>query len=156
VTQTMSVPSTRPHSGRWVTGLTLLTAGAAATVVVAALPFIASFRAVLAAHVAAGYPAYSPEAIDAAVAAYTGILVTVGAIGLVGWIASAWAAYRDSRIARPLMAVLLALGLVVAVTGLTMRDTSGDVGLAPMFGWMLLGLCAVGAAALAAWRREKA
>ncbi|TYB69182.1 hypothetical protein FXF51_08040 [Nonomuraea sp. PA05] len=131
--------------------LVIMYIGAALTAVAAVFPFLD--QAVLADHLRAGYPSYEPGAIDAAVTAYLVILAVVGALGLVGWLGTIWAARAGKGWSRRLGAGLLAVALCVAVAGLTVRDVSGDVGLAPLLGWLLVLPCVPGAAAVALWRR---
>ncbi len=128
-------------------------AGAGLTVVAALFPFVD--RTVLADHIRAGYPAYAPGEIDAAVTAYLVILAAVGALGLLGWAGTIWAAGAGKRWTLSLAVGLLVSGLCVAVAALTVRDTSGDVGLAPLLGWLLVLPCVPGLAAVASWRRTE-
>ncbi|MGR6915576.1 hypothetical protein ACU635_15135 [[Actinomadura] parvosata] len=125
--------------------------GAALTALAALFPFLD--RAVLIDHLEASYPAYTPAAIGAAVSAYLVILATVGVLGLAGWLAAIMAARAGRRWAPWLAAGLLVIALGVAVAGLTVRDVSGDVGLAPPLGWLLALPCVPGAVAVALWRR---
>ncbi|NJP97650.1 hypothetical protein HCN51_50910 [Nonomuraea sp. FMUSA5-5] len=125
--------------------------GAALTVLAALFPFLD--RAVLTDHLEASYPAYTPAAIGDAVSAYLAILATVGVLGLAGWLATIMAARAGKRWAPWLAAGLLVIALCVAVAGLTIRDVSGDVGLAPLLGWLLVLPCVPGAVAVVLWRR---
>lgn len=134
--------------------LTLIYAGTALTVITTLVPLVD--RAVLADHVQAGYPRYGAAEIDDAVTAYVVILSVVGALGLLGWLGTVWAV-RAGRDWGRWMATAVAAGAVcVAVAALTVRDTSGDLGLAPLVGWLLVLPCAPGlAAVLLLWRRAR-
>src|SRR5690606_24078631 len=83
------------------------------------------------------------------------ILLVVGLLGVGGWLVTLWGARRRARWTTWVAVALLLGALVVAVTGLTLQDTSGDVGLAPLQGWLQLAPCVVGALAVASlWRRR--
>ncbi|WP_206184984.1 hypothetical protein [Thermoactinospora rubra] len=144
----MTTLKTRPRNR---TALATMYAGAGLTVIVTLVPFID--RAVLADHIKASYPAYDSGAIDAAVAAYLAILSTVGALGLLGWLGAAWAARAGKKWAYGLATGLLAVAVCITIAALTVRDTSGDVGLAPLLGWLQVLPCVAGLAAVALWRR---
>lgn len=131
--------------------LVMMYAGVGLTVVAGVVPFIG--RGVLADHVRAGYPAYQPGAIDAAVTAYLAILSIVGVLGLAGWLGSIWAARAGKGWALLPAAGLFAAAVGVAIAALTIRDTSGDIGLAPLMGWLLVLPCVPGLAAIMLWRR---
>ncbi|TMR32987.1 hypothetical protein ETD85_21165 [Nonomuraea zeae] len=105
-------------------------------------------QGILADHIKAGYPAYEPGAISAAVTAYLVILSAVGGLGILGWLSVAWAARVGKRWAHPLAIGLLAAAVCFAIAALTVRDTSGDVGLAPLLGWLQVLPCAAGLAAI--------
>ncbi|GAA1106707.1 hypothetical protein ACFQXA_22145 [Nocardiopsis composta] len=108
----------------------------------------------LAAQVEAGYPSYTPEEVGTAAGAYVAILAAIGVLGIAGWVVTILLARAGKRAAVWLGVVLCAVGVLVALTGLATPDTSGTIGLAPVFGWLLLAPCAIGAFALAAmWRR---
>ncbi|MDF2712790.1 MAG: hypothetical protein K0R62_8442 [Nonomuraea muscovyensis] len=114
------------------TPLAMMYIGAGLTAIVGLFPFIdQSTTTVLADHIKASYPAYEPGAIDAAVAAYLAILSTVGVLGLLGWLGTIWAVRAGMRWAPWLATGLLAIAICIAIAGLTVQDTSGDVGLAP-------------------------
>lgn len=132
--------------------------GLAATVVVTVAPFVDRVTTqVLAGHVRAGYPAAGPGEVDAAVDAYLVILTTVGVIGAVGWLVCARAVRADRPWVRWVAPGLVVAGLCFAAAVLTVRDTSGEVGLAPLLGWMTVLPCVAGAVAVAAlWRGSSA
>ncbi|WP_197093786.1 hypothetical protein [Nonomuraea sp. SBT364] len=140
---------TTPHR----TALLMLYAGAGLTALVTLVPFAG--RAILADHIRAGYPAYDPGAIDAAVTAYLVILCAAGGLGLLGWLGTAWALRAGRRRVRLPATALLAAGVCFAAAALTVRDTSGDVGLAPLLGWLQVLPCVAGLAAVALWRRAR-
>lgn len=129
--------------------------GLALTVLAAAYPVVdRATTGLLADHVRAGYPAYGTTEVDAAVTAYVVILAVVGALGVVGWLLTLRAARTDARWGRWLAAGLLVAGAGVALAGLTVVDTSGDVGLAPALAWLLVLPCLPGLAVVALlWRR---
>ncbi|MBB6347657.1 hypothetical protein FHU36_004202 [Nonomuraea muscovyensis] len=136
------------------TPLAMMYIGAGLTAIVGLFPFIdQSTTTVLADHIKASYPAYEPGAIDAAVAAYLAILSTVGVLGLLGWLGTIWAVRAGMRGAPWLATGLLAIAICIAIAGLTVQDTSGDVGLAPLLGWLQVLPCIPGLAAVALWRR---
>ncbi|GGM23383.1 hypothetical protein ACFQBY_18460 [Promicromonospora citrea] len=138
------------------TAVPVLWAGLAATLLVTAYAWVDSATSqVLAGHVAASYPAYGAAEVDAAVAAYLAILTILGVLGTATWAVVARAA-RSGRAWAPLAGtVALVLAVGTALVGLTTRDTSGDVGLAPALGWAQLLPCAVGLVAVALlWRRR--
>ncbi|PRX58917.1 hypothetical protein B0I32_12121 [Nonomuraea fuscirosea] len=133
--------------------LATLYAGAALTVLATLFVFVD--RAGLADHIRAGYPAYQPAEIDGAVMAYTLILAVIGALGLLGWLGSAWLVRLGKGSARWVASGLLLIAACVALTGLTVQDTSGDVGLAPLLGWLQVLPCLAGLAAVVLlWRRR--
>ncbi|MEU8248888.1 hypothetical protein [Nonomuraea sp. NPDC048916] len=110
---------------------------------------------VLADHIRAGYPAYSQERIDSAVTAYLVILTVVGVLGVVSWVWTTWAVRSGKRWARWAATAMFALGTSVALTGLFVKDTSGDTGLAPLLGWIGMAPCLAGLVAVAMlWRRS--
>jgi len=130
--------------------------GFALTVVATVVPFVdAATTRELADHVRAGYPAYTAREVDAAVAAYLAILATVGALGIVGWLVTIRGAHRGRRWTAAVATGLLVVGAGLALTGLTVTDTSGDVGLAPAVAWFQVLPCLPGVAAVVMlWRRR--
>ncbi|RJL36206.1 hypothetical protein D5H75_02150 [Bailinhaonella thermotolerans] len=84
------------------------------------------------------------------------LLSAIGALGVISWLCTAWAVRRGKRWARPAATVLLALGVVVGLTGLLTQDTSGDTGLPPALGWIGMAPCLAGLLAVALlWRRPR-
>jgi len=135
-----------------------LYAGLVLTVAVTVYPFVdRATTHVLADHVRAGYPAATAGEVDAAVGTYLVILTVLGALGVAGWVASVRAVRAGRPWARWTALGLLAAGLVAALAGLGVRDTSGDVGLAPLLAWVGLLPCVAGAVAVGAlWRASSA
>lgn len=143
---------------RNVPALTGIGIGLVLTSTVAVLPALggAPFDA-LVAHVQAGYPAYSLQDAENAAGLYVAILASVGAVGALAWLGTLWAVLARQGWARWLALGLLAASLLLALVGLTTLDTSGDVGLAPVIGWLQLVPCLAGAAVVfALWRRSAA
>ncbi len=98
----------------------------------------------LAAHIRDGYPTDSDRRIDSAVTAYLVILTVVGFLGVLGWLTVICAVRADRRWAPWAAGVLFVLGLAAALCGLLVKDTSGEVGLAPLLGWVELAQCLPG------------
>jgi hypothetical protein len=133
--------------------LRALWAGSAVTALITVLALVDPLSThLLGTHVAAGYPTYTDAEIDRAVAIYVTILVIVGILGTAGWVTTIRLARAGRRSAVWTGAALCTAGALIAVTGLTVTDTSGMVGLAPTFGWLLLAPCAIGVAALVLMR----
>lgn len=135
----------------------LLWVGLFVTAVVAACALIdPSTTRFLAHQVEAGYPSYPSDRVDAAVRTYVVILVTIGVLGLVGWVATLLLVRTGRRrIAAWIGAFLCAAGILIALIGLVTPDTSGAIGLAPVFGWSLLAPCVLGAIAVVAMFRRR-
>ncbi len=131
--------------------------GMGLTILATVIPFIDRATAtVLADHIASGYPSYDSSEIDNAVTAWLAILSVVGIFGLVGWGSTHLALRKGKRSAPWLATGMLVIGIFVAISFLTVRDTSGDVGLAPMLGWLQLLPCLPGVAAVVVLWRETA
>jgi hypothetical protein len=108
---------------------------------------------VLADHIRDGYPGYTQARVDSAATTWLVILTVVGALGLVCWLWTIWAVSAGKRWARWATSAMFVVGTSVALTALLVRDTSGDVGLAPLLGWIGMAPCLAGAAAvLTVWR----
>lgn len=150
----MTTTKQRSRSGG---ALAAMYVGMGLTVIAALFPYVdRATTTVLADHLRAGYPAYGPDTIDAGVTAYLMILSIVGALGLLGWLGTVWAVRAGKRWASWLAAVLLAVAACFAIAALTIQDTSGDVGLAPLLGWLQVLPCVAGLAAVTLlWRRAK-
>ncbi|HEY6498562.1 MAG TPA: hypothetical protein VIZ20_04000 [Streptosporangiaceae bacterium] len=110
---------------------------------------------VLAGHIRDGYPAYTQARIDSAVTSYLIYLSVAGALGIACWLAMIWAVKAGKRWVRAAATGMFALGTSVALTGLLIRDTSGDTGLPPLLGWAGVLPCLAGLVAVALlWRRS--
>ncbi|TDC97556.1 hypothetical protein E1292_36930 [Nonomuraea deserti] len=145
----MTVSARKPNKQA---ALALMYGGAGLTVLATLFAFID--RAGLAGHIRAGYPAYGPGEVDAAVTAYTVILSVVGVLGLLGWLGTVWAARAGKGWARWLASGMFAIAVCVAVAAVTTQDINGEVGLAPLLGWLQVLPCVPGlAAVLLLWRR---
>jgi hypothetical protein len=129
--------------------------GLALTVAATVIPYIDRATAnVLADHIRAGYPTYTQARVESAVTAWLVILTVVGALGIVCWIGTAWAVTAGKRWARGVATAVFVLAAGIALTGLLIKDTSGEPGLPPLLGWLgvlpsLAGLVAVAEL----WRR---
>ncbi|WP_154794787.1 hypothetical protein [Occultella kanbiaonis] len=111
---------------------------------------------VLADHLRATYPAFDDQDVQAGVAAYVTILLGVTGLGVVGWVATIWAARSGKRWTVWPAATLLVAAVGVATVGLTTLDTSGEVGLAPLMGWLLVLPCLPGLVAVVMlWTRRR-
>jgi hypothetical protein len=135
--------------------LAMMYVGTAFTVIAALSPFIdQATTTVLADHVREGYPAYGPGEINAAVTAWTVLLSVVGVLGLLGWLGTVWAVRTGKGWARWLATGMFAIAVCIAIAAATVKDTSGEVGLAPLLGWLQVLPCVPGlAAAVLLWRR---
>lgn len=129
--------------------------GLALTLVATVIPHVdrATGNNLLARHLRAGYPSYTQAHIDNGVMTYLIYLSVVGALGVIGWLSVIWAVRAGRRWARLGATLLFTVGFAIALTDLTIRDTSGDTGLPPLFGWagMLPSLAGVVAVAVL-WR----
>ncbi|SNT54043.1 hypothetical protein SAMN05443665_104127 [Actinomadura meyerae] len=137
--------------------ITVMWGGLALTIVATVYPLVdLGTTHVLADHVRATYPAYDSGEVDAAVTAYLAILSVVGVLGVLGWLGTMWAV-RGRRAWAPWAAsgVWLAAACL-ALTGLTVKDTSGEVGLAPPLAWLQVLPCVPGLVAVVLlWRRSR-
>lgn len=134
--------------------LAALGAGLVLTVLAAVIPLAAGH--LLADHVRAGYPTYTPAQIGSAVTAYRVVLSVLGGLGVLTWLATILAVRAGKRWARPTAIAGLVLGVSVGLTGLLVRDTSGDTGLPPVLGWAGLAPCVAGVLAVAwLWPRPR-
>lgn len=103
---------------------------------------------VLADHIRHGYPMYNPDRVESAVTAWLALLTASGVLGIAGWTGTIWAAKGRTAWAPPTATVMFVAGSGSALTALLTKDTSGEVGLAPLLGWigmlpLLPGLVAV-------------
>lgn len=111
---------------------------------------------VLADHIRATYPAYDAGEVDAAVTAYLAILSTVGVLGILGWLGTMWAVRGRKGWARWAASGVWLAAVCFALAALTVKDTSGDVGLAPPLAWLQVLPCVLGLVAVALlWRTRR-
>ena len=74
---------------------------------------------------------------------------------MLGWIWAIWMVKAGKEWARWAATAMLAAGTSAALTGLLVKDTSGDTGPAPLPEWIETLPCLAGAAAVATlWRRS--
>jgi len=84
------------------------------------------------------------------------ILAVIGGLGVVGWFGTMGVARVSRRAAGALASVLLVIAIGLALTGLTVTDTSGDVGLSPLLASLQLLPCVAGLAAVVLfWRKGR-
>lgn len=128
--------------------------GAILTIATTALVHIDHATAnVLASHIQAGYPSYDRGSIATAAITYIGYLTALGAVGLIGWATTIWAAGRQKRWARWSALAFFIAAVSTALFNLLIRDTSGATGLPPLLGWAGILPCIAGLAATALmWR----
>ena len=131
-------------------------AGLGLTVVAMLIAYVDHATAnVLAGHIQAGYPGYSRARIDDAVTIYLIYLSVVGVLGIISWLGTIRAIRAGKRWARWVATAIFVVATLIALTGLLIKDTSGDTGLPPLLGGVgmlpcLAGLLAVGLL----WRRS--
>jgi hypothetical protein len=126
--------------------------GLGLTIAATIVPFTTS---ALADHIRKSYPRYTDARVDTAVSTWLIILTIIGVLGVAGWLWTIWIVRIGKRGARWIATTLLVLGTGVALTDLLVEDTSGDVGLAPVLGWIGLLPCLAGfVAVLLLWRRS--
>lgn len=110
---------------------------------------------VLAEHIRSTYPTYGTAEVDAAVLAWVTVLGVVGGLGVVSWSVTIWATVSGRSWVPWVATGLLLVAVFLALAGLTVPDTSGEVGLAPLMGWIQVLPCVAGLAAVALlWRRR--
>ncbi|MFF4772970.1 hypothetical protein ACFY05_08955 [Microtetraspora fusca] len=146
---------TKTRHGRSAIGA--MYAGLGLTVVAVVVPWIdLSTGNVLAGHIRAGYPTFAQERIDTAVMTWLVCLSVVGALGIICWFSTIWAASSGKRWARGVATLMFVLGLGIALFDLLVRDTSGDTGLPSLLGWVGMLPCLAGLLAVALlWRRSR-
>ncbi|GGR55314.1 hypothetical protein J2S40_002542 [Nocardioides luteus] len=111
---------------------------------------------VLAGHIRAGYPGYDQGQIDTAATTYLAYLTVLGVLGVLAWGAGVWVTRKRLTVAPWLVSALFVVGTSVALFNLTVRDTSGATGLAPLIGWVgLLPSLAGLAAVVLVWRARR-
>lgn len=148
--------TTHPTAPRQRRALPALRAGLALTLAVGAYALIdVSTTQVLADHLRATYPTFGAREVEAGVQAYVAILLTVTGLGALGWLSTIWAARSGKAWSAWLATVALVAAVAIALAGLTTVDTSGEVGLAPVMGWLLLLPVLPGVVAVVKlWRRD--
>ncbi|MGW5360121.1 hypothetical protein [Actinopolymorpha pittospori] len=132
-------------------------AGLVLTVLATIAPYIdRSTTHLLAHHIRSGYPTYHQARVDSAVTTYLVVLSVIGALGVLDWLATAWAVKAGKPWARPTATVMFVLGSSVGLTGLLTTDTSGETGIPPALGWAGMIPCLAGLMAVALlWRRPR-
>jgi hypothetical protein len=131
-------------------------AGLALTVAALTVAFVDHATGnVLASHIRAGYPTYTPARIGTAVTTWLVYLSVVGAVGILCWSWTIWAVKAGKRWARGAATAIFVLGTGIAVLDLLIKDTSGDTGLPPLLGWAGMLPCLAGLLAVTLlWRRS--
>jgi hypothetical protein len=146
---------TKTRHERWT--IAAMYAGLALTVLATIVPYAdRATTHLLAEHIQAGYPTYTPTLVDSAVTTYLAFLSVIGALGVIAWLGTTWAVTEGKRWARPAATVMFTLGTSVGLIGLFTKDTSGDTGLPPALGWTGMAPCLAGVLAVALlWRRPR-
>lgn len=145
---------TTAHQGRSAIGVMYAGLGLTVAAMIAAYVDHATAN-VLASHIRAGYPAYTPARIDSAVTTYLVYLSVVGALGIICWLAAIWAVRAGKQWARGAATAMFAAGTGIAVIDLLVKDTSGATGLPPLLGWAGMLPCLAGLLAVTLlWRRS--
>ncbi|WP_328450237.1 hypothetical protein [Amycolatopsis sp. NBC_00438] len=99
---------------------------------------------------------YTAAQVDTAVSVYLALSSAVGGLGVLAWLTTTWAVRAGKRWARPATTVLLVLGVAIGLTGLLVKDTSGDTGLPSALGWSGVAPCLAALLAVALlWRRPE-
>ncbi|HEY8480663.1 MAG TPA: hypothetical protein VIL71_12625 [Spirillospora sp.] len=131
--------------------------GLALTIVATVYPLVdAATTQVLADHIRATYPAYDAGEVSAAVTAYLVILSVAGALGVLFWLGTMWAVRGRKKWAPWAASTAWLAAVSFAVCGLTVKDDSGEVGLAPPLAWLQVPPCALGLVAVVLlWRRSR-
>ena len=145
----------RSHDRRRRSVLAALYAGLATTMVATAAPFVDQATShTLEDHIRSGYPDFTQARVATAVTTYEVILTVIGVLGLAGWVFIIRAVSIGRKWTVPLATALFGLGLAIALTGLLVKDTSGESGLSPLLGWVGLLPCVPGLIVVALlWRR---
>ncbi|NGP04814.1 hypothetical protein G6038_04800 [Rhodococcus sp. 14C212] len=83
------------------------------------------------------------------------ILSVVGGLGLISWLVTIRAVRADRGWIRWAAPVVFVAAAGITLAGLTVTDTSGEVGLAPLLGWLLVLPCLAGVVAVVGlWQRR--
>lgn len=113
--------------------------GAALTLLCALAPLAdVALTGVIASHVRSAYPDWDAATVSTETTAIAAWLVGTAVLGLVGWAVTIRATARGRRWARPVAATLLAVGLLVAATNLSMGGEAYDVIVPTAFGVLTL------------------
>lgn len=131
--------------------------GLVLTVIATAAAFVddATSR-LLAGHIAAGYPSYRADEVGTAVGLCLMILSVVGGAGVLAWLGMIWAVRAGRRWAAWVATLVLLVAACLALAGLTVTDTSGDVGLVPALAWLQVLPCVAGVVAVVLlWRQPR-
>jgi hypothetical protein len=140
-----TTPPLQPAIAAMAVGLVL-------TIAATIVPFVTG---ALRDHIRTGYPTYTDARVDSAVNTWLIILTVIGALGIAGWLGSIWIVARRKPWATWAATGMFALGTCVAVADLVIKDKSGDVGLAPLLGWIgMLPSSAGLIAVVMLWRRS--
>jgi hypothetical protein len=99
---------------------------------------------VLAGHIKASYPSYSQSSIDAAAMIYLIYLSTVGVLGIASWLNVIWGISKDKGWTRWVATGMFAIGTIIALFNLLVKDTSGDTGLPSLLGLIGILPCIAG------------
>lgn len=134
---------TRTGHERWT--VAAMYVGLGLTVVATIVPYVdrATIH-LLADHIQAGYPTYTQTRVDSAVTTYLVLLSVLGALGVIAWLWTTRAVKAGKRWARPVATVMFVLGTSVGLTGLLIKDTSGDTALPLTLGWAGMAPCLAG------------
>jgi hypothetical protein len=130
--------------------IAVLSAGLVCSLLTFVVPLIDRARnGILVAHIRSGYPDYTETELAVAADLWLGILGGFGALAVACWVIGVVGTARRRQWALVFGIVALAIGLMVALTAMFVRDTSGDTGLPlPMSAIQLLP-CLAGAIAVA-------
>jgi len=96
--------------------------GAGLVLQLAAIAAVVQASGAIEQHLREVYEPYKPGQVDQAGSLVVTYLLTLGALGVVGWLVTAWAHRRGLRWTRPLAVTLLVLGTVLAVTNLVVTE----------------------------------
>jgi cytochrome bd-type quinol oxidase subunit 2 len=131
-------------------------AGLALTVAATSVPLVDHATGnVLANHIRAGYPTYTPARIDTAATTYLIYLSVLGVIGSLCWLWTIRAVKARKRWARETTSAIFALATAIALFDLIVKDTSGETGLPPLLGLVGLLPCLAGLLAVSLlWRKS--
>ncbi|MEV5987722.1 hypothetical protein AB0L85_22365 [Streptomyces sp. NPDC052051] len=144
---------TKTPRERWATGA--MCTGLGLTVLATTVPYVdRSATHLMARHIRAAYPAYTPTRVDSAVTTYLVLSSVIGVLGVLTWLGVIWAVRADMRWARPAATAAFVLGAGVGLAGLLTKDTSGETGLPPTLGWVGMAPCLAGLLVVVLlWRR---